>query len=97
MDIKEVFSGETVSGTVRLGWSGETIDTSKLADGVREFFYKDTPHYLNVLNGPIPGADVLAEWKKEWEKMVGTPSDYDFERKTVLFSNFSSAFDIIGN
>ena len=80
--MKEVFSGETVSGTVKLSWSGETIDTTTLADGVREFFDGEKYHYLNVHNHGTPGPAETEQWKKDWEGFFGKPADsYVYEKK----------------
>lgn len=88
--MKEVRSGETVSGAVRPVWSGEVLDTTRLPDGVREFRSGDKYYYLNVQNGPLPGPAEVARWKDEWAKMLGTPApDYEFPRKCELYFKFS--------
>lgn len=88
--MKEVFSGETVSGTVKLSWSGETIDTTTLADGVREFFDGEKYHYLNVHNHGTPGPAETEQWKKDWEGFFGKPADsYVYEKKCTLYKKFS--------
>ena len=88
--VREVHSGETVSGVVKPVWSEKTIDTAALPDGVREFGDGKKFYYLDVRNGPLPGPAETARWKEEWAKMLGTPaSNYDFPRKCELYFKFS--------
>ena len=88
--MREVFSGETVSGIVRASWSGEIIDTSSLADGVREFRSGDKYFYLNVQNSGAPDAAVCDMWRREWDALLGKPADnYRYEKKCTLYKTFS--------
>ena len=88
--MKEVFSGETVSGVVKLSWSGETLDTTLLPDGVREFSDGKKYHYLNVQNRGIPTPAELRQWKLDWEEFFGKPADsYFYEKKCTLYKKFS--------
>lgn len=89
--MKEVFSGETVSGKVKLSWSGEICDTTLLADGVREFADGEKYHYLNVNNHGKPSEKEIAEWKKEWREFFGTFSDtYTYQKECTLYKKFST-------
>ena len=88
--MKEVHSGETVSGVVKPAWSDSALDTTALPDGVREFTDGKKFYYLNVLNGSLPGPAEVARWKEEWAEMLGRPApDYEFPRKCELYFKFS--------
>lgn len=89
--MKEVFSGDTVSGKVKLSWSGEIIDTALLADGVREFTDGKKYYYLNVRNQGKPSEAEVEEWKKNWTAFFGVPSEtYSYEKKCTLYKKFST-------
>ena len=89
--MKEVFSGETVSGKVKLAWSGEIIDTTLLADGVREFSDGKKYYYLNVNNHGTPSKEELAQWKADWEEFFGSFADnYSYEKKCTLYKKFTT-------
>ena len=80
--MKEVFSGETVSGSVKLSWSQEIIDTTSLPDGVREFYDGKTYYYLNVQNQGKPSEAEVEKWKKQWDEFFGAPdASYVYEKK----------------
>lgn len=89
--MKKVHNGETVSGKVCLEWSGRIIDTALLADGVREFIFNGKSYYLNVCNAPLPDKEMLEQWRTDWAEMIGTPSEYDFEHKSVMIKEFSGS------
>ena len=88
--MKEVFSGETVSGSVKLSWSQEIIDTTSLPDGVREFYDGKTYYYLNVQNQGKPSEAEVEKWKKQWDEFFGAPdASYVYEKKCELYKTFS--------
>lgn len=88
--MREVFSGDTVSGSVKAAWSSEVIDTTLLADGVREFFDGQKYHYLNVQNQGKPDSCEVERWQKEWTSFFGAPADdYVYEKKCTLYKKFS--------
>ena len=72
--------------------SGEKLelDTGLFPDGMREIEHEMQLLRFNFANRPVDFSG-LEKLQLRWNEAFGTPSQYDFERKTVLLKRFSTS------